>query len=420
MGANSRYVKNLLVLCLAILGAVSASSCAESTAPLTGGLDVSVETISAPADVDPDGYSIVVDPGHYAVAAGTTSGAHVDLPVGRHVVRLEGLATNCSLTGATEHSVDIIAGQSISASFTVKCVARQIINPTEGVQPIAYVVLALTGEEIHVVNSDGTGERNLSRGGIRDTDPAWSPDGKRIAFASKRSGYWEIYIMDADGTNQIHVTASSPPEYIAEDHAPTWSPDGKRIAFSGNGTNGYTQIHIIGVDGSNHVRLTTTTGYSTHPDWSPDGSQIVFAHDAIEMPGLVVMSSDGSNQNQITFNYRGDYSPVWSPDGKRIAFSGTLYYTNDIFVVNANGSARTQVSRGLPYVDNPTWSPDGSKIAFGSVSGGCGPVFDGYWRCDSYVQVMSLDGARERVFAPASSPAWRPRVESSGPGAWDY
>lgn len=383
-----------------IVFTVAGVSCAESTAPATGGLDVSIETIGASADVDPDGYSIVVDSGQHALVAATTGGTHVDLPIGRHLVRLEGLAPNCSITGPIEHSVDILGGQSVTASFTVNCI------PLQSGQSIVYVVQAPTGEEIHLINSDGTGARNLSASKQRDKDPAWSPDGKKIAFASKRDGHFEIYVMNGDGTDPIRVTTAT--EQEPEHHAPSWSPDGKRIAYVHN-SGSWTQVYVMNADGTNQTQLTTMTGNSDHPDWSPDGTQIVFSHDGSDVNGLFVMNSDGSNQHQITFNYRGDYSPAWSPDGKHIAYSGVLFYTTDIFVVNPDGTGITQVTHNLLYVDDPAWTPDGTRIAFGSVSGGsCVTVFDDYFRCDSYVGVVGLDGKLDKLsIAPGSNPAWR-------------
>ena len=130
----------------------------------------------------------------------------------------------------------------------------------------------------------------------------WSPDGSRIAFHSDRDDNDEIYVMDADGSNQINLTNSS-----SRDVGPVWSPDGSRIAFTSfpPGTlDAY--IYVMDADGSNQINLSG----GQEPAWSPDGSHIAFSRH----PGdIYIMNADGSNVANLTDDAALDTAPTWSP-----------------------------------------------------------------------------------------------------------
>jgi Tol biopolymer transport system component len=130
----------------------------------------------------------------------------------------------------------------------------------------------LEGSGIYVVDIDGSNETRLSPEGVDDNFPAWSPDGSKIAFVSRRDGNWEIYVMNADGSNPIRLTESTD---AGEDY-PAWSPDGRQIAFISN-RDGQPDIYIMNADGSNVTRLTKSSIIKSNPSWSPDGTKIAFS-----------------------------------------------------------------------------------------------------------------------------------------------
>jgi len=154
---------------------------------------------------------------------------------------------------------------------------------------------------------DGGNQRNLTNNSSADGLPAWSPDGRQIAFRSDRDGNSDIYVMDLDGGNQRNLTNNS-----SADGFPAWSPDGGQIAFHSD-RDGNRDIYVMDSDSSSPRRLTNNSSSDGYPVWSPDGRQIAFRSDHNGNPEIYVMGADGSNPRRLTNNDAWDYSPAWRP-----------------------------------------------------------------------------------------------------------
>lgn len=187
--------------------------------------------------------------------------------------------------------------------------------------------------EIIKMDANGGNQVALTANNADDVNPVWSPDGTKVAFESYRDGQAEIYVMNANGTGQTRLTMQG--EF---DGMPTWSPDGTKIAFVSRRTGGY-RIWVMNANGTNQVQLSNQP-YSLHPQWSPDGTQIAFDADADGdgWQDLWRMNVDGSSQ-QMIFNPYGNqdaWAGSWSPDGRHISFTrisfvqyqGNWYWTD--------------------------------------------------------------------------------------------
>lgn len=184
------------------------------------------------------------------------------------------------------------------------------------------------GMHVYVMNADGTNPQQLTSTGT-NMSPSWSPDGTKIAFAHKWSGEitipWDIWCMNADGTNKTAVTAS----LNIDENVPTWSADGQKIAFTSNRNGGHYQIWAINLSDATLRQLTTAYYDTTHTFWieqkvpaySPDGKYIAYweglegSNSNTNTPWTVrLMNADGTDKKFLS---PGD-DPSWSPDSKTI------------------------------------------------------------------------------------------------------
>jgi hypothetical protein len=171
-------------------------------------------------------------------------------------------------------------------------------------------------------------------------------------------GTGPIYIMNADGSGQTRLTNY----YASATDSPAWSPDGKKIAFAALYKNGtHPDIYVMNADGSGQTRLTNSSIGAGSPAWSPDGKKIAFSRFGVPAPcgdSIYIMNANGSGQKKLM---NGD-TPAWSPDGKKIAFAACPVNTlsfHEIYVVNANGSNQTKLTNFTGGALNPNWQAVG-------------------------------------------------------------
>lgn len=148
----------------------------------------------------------------------------------------------------------------------------------------------------------------------RDENPQFSPDGKRIAFVSDRSGNWELWVCASDGSNPIQLTSLGGPE----NGFPSWSPDGRSIAFDSN-LKGNLDVFVIRTDGGSPRPLTTDTSADARPSWSRDGRWIYFGSDGSGSWQVWKVPAQGGSAVQVT--KKGGQTPAVSPGGKFVYYS---------------------------------------------------------------------------------------------------
>lgn len=209
---------------------------------------------------------------------------------------------------------------------------------------------------------DRQGVRQLTHGPGNDMKPAWSPDGRQIAFFSDRDGQSEIYVIDADGQSLRRLTSSP-----GGDENPAWSPDGRQLVFNSD-RDGAKNLWLMTRDGSAQRRLTNyRIGKATIPAWSPDGDWIAFTSN-IRLGWRVSLIDRQGRHERVLASERGDCRPAWSPDGRQIAFvSQRSDGKGDIWVVSPDGQHLRQVTTDPALYDyHPAWSPDGRRLVIAS------------------------------------------------------
>ena len=206
--------------------------------------------------------------------------------------------------------------------------------------------------DVLLADTRGRVVRNVSRGyGVFNTDPTWSPDGKRLAFVASYRGS-ELAVVDPDGSHAhtiIRGTRSSL-------RTPAWSPRGNRIAFTLDPDNGPPAIYTVKTDGSD-ARLLIRN--AADPTWSPNGAKLAYVMSDVTSQGrgLAVANADGTGARKLTSSAGEESRPAWSPRGDLIAFARSDGRSRIVTVKATGGNERTVVSTRRYDAVEPAWRP---------------------------------------------------------------
>ena len=230
---------------------------------------------------------------------------------------------------------------------------------------IVFVSFRDSNTDIYAVNLETNEEIRLTAHLGLDSFPDWSPDGERIAFVSSRDGNRDIFTMTLEREQLTNLTKS-----VTSEGHPNWSPDGEKIAFSRKMGNTSTKVFVIGSDGENEVKLVDLPFLNFHPAWSPQGDKIAFVNrPERENPlfRICTVDPDGQNLQVLYENQEEERVPgiSWSGDGTEILFrrdGGRIAFLDTV-----THEVRT-LQLPLIGIDNPDWSRSGQDITFSAIA----------------------------------------------------
>ncbi|MCF8110350.1 MAG: Tol-Pal system beta propeller repeat protein TolB [Desulfobacteraceae bacterium] len=260
---------------------------------------------------------------------------------------------------------------------------------------IAFIGDRGEGRAVYVCDFDGNNLTRITKPQEIVVSPAWSPDGRFIAYTAYLNEHPNIYVYDfSSGMQEIFAA------YEGINLTPTWRPDQPGMAATLS-FEGDEEIYLLTGTGKIDKRLTKSWGVDVSPTFSPDGDQMAFVSNRSGSPQIYVMDLKSGRVSRLT--YEGDYNtqPEWSPVADKIVYSGMKDGKADIYVIDVETRETSRLTRQAGSNEAPSWSPDGSMIVFSSTRTGSSRL---------YVMTASGTDQRQLLDMPGIQklPAWSP------------
>jgi TolB protein len=261
---------------------------------------------------------------------------------------------------------------------------------------IAFVSTSSGNKEIYICEFDGYNPRQVTHTRNITLSPAWSSDGKWLAYTSYAKGKPDLYIKHLREKRGAVIAKKG------INITPAWVPNkfalAATLSFSGD-----PEIYLLTGTGKVINRLTKRRGIDLSPSWSPDGKHMAFVSKRSGTPQLYIKNIASGQVRRLTFQGRYNTQPSWSPKGDRIAYAGMESGRNNIFVIGIDGQGPVQLTHDEGDNESPSWSPDGSLIAFSSTRLGPPRIY-----------VMTAYGTDQRrllaIQGEQTTPEWSPRM----------
>lgn len=215
-------------------------------------------------------------------------------------------------------------------------------------------------DELYMMDYDGHNQTRLTFNKVRDYMPAWSSDGKVLAYTSYAENEAGLYIYNPYEGDRVKLAIKG------TNFAPAFSPDGKKLVFCSTQENGNAEIYVAASNGNNLKRLTFNNAIDTAPSWSPNSREIAFTSDRSGTPQIYVMDAEGSNVRRVSFGGTYHDAPAWSPSGDMIAYVSRVDQIFDIYILNMRTNQIIKLTESNARNESPCWSPDGRHIIFAS------------------------------------------------------
>jgi TolB protein len=262
---------------------------------------------------------------------------------------------------------------------------------------IAFVSTTTGAKEIYICDFDGRSPLQFTYGEKISFFPAWSTDGKWIAYTSYENGKPDIYIKHLYKKDHNAVIDKK-----GLNITPAWVP-GKFVLAATLSFSGDQEIYLLTGRGKIIKRLTNKWGSDLSPAWSPDGKKMAFVSSRSGSPQIYVKELASRRVQRLTFQGRYNTQPNWSPRGDTIVYTSIQDGQSNIFVIGLDDQEPVQLTYDAGDNEAPSWSPDGSLIAFSSTREG-----------SSRIYIMTAYGTDQRrlLFMPGeqTNPSWSPSI----------
>jgi len=225
---------------------------------------------------------------------------------------------------------------------------------------IAFISNRDGSNELYMMDYDGHNQTRLTFNQGKDYMPAWSTDGKSIAYTEFKGGNARLYIYNPfEGKRKLVFDRGT-------SFGPCFSPDSKKLAFCSTEDESNSEIYAAKSDGTNIKRLTFNKSADVSPSWSPNCREIAFTSDRSGSPQIYIMDAEGSNVRRRSFGGNYHDSPSWSPTGDRIIYVSRVQAVFDLYILNLRTDEIIKLTEGYARNESPCWSPDGRHIIFSS------------------------------------------------------
>jgi TolB protein len=262
---------------------------------------------------------------------------------------------------------------------------------------IAFVSTSTGTKEIYIADFDGYNPRQFTRTGKITLFPAWSSDGKWLAYTDYRRGKPDLFIR--------HIKEKRGTVVSFEDSTsitPAWVPGQFALAASLS-HEGNPSIYLLSGSGKVMRKLTRHWGIDVAPTWAPDGRKFAFVSNRSGSPQIYIKNVEGGRARRLTFKGSYNTAPQWSPRDNFIAYVGWNNGHFDIYLIGTDGKGPIQLTQDTGNNESPTWSPDGTLIAFASTREGVSRVYVMNANGTDQRRLLALDGEQ-------SNPSWSPRL----------
>lgn len=357
--------------------------------------------------LDPQAYAAALglDSAAARTLLGIVSGRVLAQPDGRLALRWQ-LWDPLGQKALADAETSVLAADRRLAIHRIADEVQRLLTGVRGAAAtrIAYVVQEGRRHLLKVADADGHAHRPALASHDALISPAWSPDGRELAYVSFERGQAQVWVQDLASGRRRALAA-----WRGSNSAPAWSPDGRSLALALS-RDGQTQVYVMGRDGGEPVRVTRSLGIDTEPAWAPDGQSLYFVSDRGGAPQVYRTTLDGSSVQRLSWGAQA-LSPAPCPNGRHLAYVVREQRAYRLVLQRLDDGSEQWLTPGDDD-ERPSFAPNGQLLAYATRRGRHEQLKT--TSLDGRTQLPLVSSAQHDVRQPAWGP-WVPELASSMP-----